>query len=1144
MKTKDKYFNNLLITNLMIKKLLSLMLLLCALITGSGSAWAEEVVHYTLDGTVTATGNAYATATNLTQNNIGWSVVGNTEQNPWRIGGKSLTNVDREIKSTTAMTSAITKVEVSVGSTGSSLTVNSIKLVVASDADFNTVLDESTKTSNLTSTTLTFTPTSGTEWATGAYYKIVFNVTRTSSSGNGYVQFNNAKFYKESGSSGPVQLDAPELTANANNGSVTLEWDEISNASSYTIQYADNASFTGATTVDDATSPQEISGLTNGTTYYFKAMTVGDETNYLSSDYGDAVSATPANVSKITITQNELTDFSNSYGWYDWTAGDVSGSAYAYKNSGMQFNSGKDGYWIYNTSAIPGTITSVKMVKASGTDRSWTLKAGTSVISTTDGGTLIGSAQTVGTSGATWNVEGSYKYFCLIVSGGSTVISSIEITYIPSTDPAISASDVDITYDATSGSIAYTLENATGNVSATVTTGSDWLTLGTITSSSVPFTCSANTGAERTATVTLSFSGADDKVVTVTQAAMPPHYTTISGLFTGATSTATDVLVTFDDWVVSAVSTYNVYVTDGTNGFIINIPSGTSDYAVGNILSGTAVSCSLKLNYGYAQLTGVSGLTVTTGGTVSTANIAMASLAGVNTGALVSYNNLTCTVNGGTYTLTDGTTTIQLYKTLYDYTTTPDLLNGHKYNITGIYQQYNTTKEVLPRSSADIVEVSTPAISVSPASLSGFTYEVDNGPSTTKTISVSGSNLTADITLSLGNNSDFEMSTNEGSGYTNSLTLTQSAGAVASTTIYVRLKADLSVGNSYSGTITLTSTDATDVSVSLSGSVTEPVVDYATLPFAYDSDAKTGNLVDGLTSNGISGNYATSPKIKFDTTDDYVILKLNEAPSCLSFDIKGMGSGTWSGTFDVLTSTDGVDYSTTLQQYTSLSTSAVSSEVFALASTVRYIKWVFTSKTSGFNVALGNIRVNYEKVTVTEAGYATYASANNLDFTGVDGITANTAKANGATVTLTPVNKVPADAGIVLEGTAGTYYIPVTTESVNELTDNELVGVTTDTQVDETTGTKTNYILSNETSGIGFYKASGAKLSANRAYLSTTAANGVKEFLSFCETDGIRSIDNGQLTTDNDVIYNMAGQRIARPTRGLYIVNGRKVLVK
>ena len=107
----------------------------------------------------------------------------------------------------------------------------------------------------------------------------------------------------------------------------------------------------------------------------------------------------------------------------------------------------------------------------------------------------------------------------------STYIKSIAVTYTTTgggggggSTPLISADDVNIGENATSGSIEYTLNNASGNVSASITSG-DWLTLGTITSSAVPFTCSANTGAQRTATVTLSFSGATDKVVTITQAA-------------------------------------------------------------------------------------------------------------------------------------------------------------------------------------------------------------------------------------------------------------------------------------------------------------------------------------------------------------------------------------------------------------------------------------------------------------------------------------------------------------------------------------------------------------------------------------------------------------------------------------------------
>ena len=306
-------------------------------------------------------------------------------------------------------------------------------------------------------------------------------------------------------------------------------------------------------------------------------------------------------------------------------------------------------------------------------------------------------------------------FACFGTSSSSRLyLSKISITYQSTgggSDPSISADDVNITYDATQGSIAYTLTNATGNVEAAITSG-DWLTLGTVTASEVPFTCSANTGAERTATVTLSFEGAADKVVTVTQAAVPVIYTTIPEIFAAATSTETAVHVTFNNWVVSGVSTTgkNVYVTDGTNGLIIYYTTDMSTtFSAGNVLNGENVSCTLKLYSGAAELLNVdaSDLTITTGGTVTPADIAMADLTGVNTGALLHYENLTCTFNNNKYFLTDGTTSIQLYNSLFAFTN-PTV--GNKYNITGVYAQYNTTKEIMPRNADDLVEVVLPTV--------------------------------------------------------------------------------------------------------------------------------------------------------------------------------------------------------------------------------------------------------------------------------------------------------------------------------------------------------------------------------------------------------------------------------------------------
>lgn len=229
------------------------------------------------------------------------------------------------------------------------------------------------------------------------------------------------------------QLAKPAFTAiTPGNGKVTPTWTNDANASSYTIEYSTKSDFSSAVEeIAPATSGVDITSLTNETKYYFRLKAVGDGENYTTSIWSDTENATPSNKQSITITEDDIANFDDAYNWYDWTVGGISGRVYAFQNSGIQFNSGKTAYCIYNTDAIPGTIKSIKMIKASGTDRSWTLKVGTSSITATTGGTIMGSVQTVGTSGATWDVTDDYDYFFLFVSGGATVIESIEITYIP-----------------------------------------------------------------------------------------------------------------------------------------------------------------------------------------------------------------------------------------------------------------------------------------------------------------------------------------------------------------------------------------------------------------------------------------------------------------------------------------------------------------------------------------------------------------------------------------------------------------------------------------------------------------------------------------------------------------------------------------
>ncbi len=110
-------------------------------------------------------------------------------------------------------------------------------------------------------------------------------------------------------------------------------------------------------------------------------------------------------------------------------------------------------------------------------------------------------------------------------------------------------------------------------------------------------------------------------------------------------------------------------------------------------------------------------------------------------------------------------------------------------------------------------------ISVTPTTLTGFTYVSGSGPSTTQTFTVSGSNLTSNITIIASTN--YQISLSSGSGYTTPITLNHNSGSVASTTIYVRLKAGLAVGTYNSETISVSSTGATSGSVTCSGSVTD-----------------------------------------------------------------------------------------------------------------------------------------------------------------------------------------------------------------------------------------------------------------------------------------------------------------------------------
>ena len=152
----------------------------------------------------------------------------------------------------------------------------------------------------------------------------------------------------------------------------------------------------------------------------------------------------------------------------------------------------------------------------------------------------------------------------------------------------------------------------------------------------------------------------------------------------------------------------------------------------------------------------------------------------------------------------------------------------------------------------------TPTITVSPTSLTGFTYVEGSGPSGEQSFTVEGSNLTNDITVTPVSN--WEISTVSGGPYqTTTITLSESGGTVSTTTIYTRMISGLTnAGSPYSENIACESSGATTKNVAVDGTVT--IVSSSCGSETFTSSNATGSYSDNsyVGDNGVTWNYIES----------------------------------------------------------------------------------------------------------------------------------------------------------------------------------------------------------------------------------------------------------------------------------------------
>lgn len=179
-------------------------------------------------------------------------------------------------------------------------------------------------------------------------------------------------------------------------------------------------------------------------------------------------------------------------------------------------------------------------------------------------------------------------------------------------------------------------------------------------------------------------------------------------------------------------------------------------------------------------------------------------------------------------------------------------------------------------------------------------------------------------------------------------------------------------------------------------------------------------------------------------------------------------------------------------------------------------------------------------VPVTSAGYATYCSEYDLDLTG---IVAYTATQEGSQISFVGQagNKVAAGTGLLIKKeNGGDVTINVAKDGAKAVANNALIGVVASKTIDAG-----SFVLM-ASPAVGFYKTTNKfTVGAHTAYIAPLPAASVESVREFIAINGeataIKTVETEQ---QNGEIYNLAGQRVNKAQKGLFIQNGKKVIIK
>ena len=275
--------------------------------------------------------------------------------------------------------------------------------------------------------------------------------------------------------------------------------------------------------------------------------------------------------------------------------------------------------------------------------------------------------------------------------------------------------------------------------------------------------------------------------------------------------------------VVTFIDGRNVYVQDETGGICLYLNSNTvpSALALGDMVQGYGQKTVYK---GLIELQNINGSSATEFSILSSGNelpLVVKTIAEILAGGADALQSTRVKVEaatigaintGGNTPLTQGESSTNIYKV----PALTGIEEGNVVDVIGVIGYYNAPQLRVALASDVVLHAElNPEITVSVTELTDFRYMVGNGPSASKNFTISGTDLTDDVTLTAPTN--YELSLSPDNGYFDSDEVSPVSGTLAEITIYVRLKAGLEVGN-YSGNVTISSDDITKT-IALSGTV-------------------------------------------------------------------------------------------------------------------------------------------------------------------------------------------------------------------------------------------------------------------------------------------------------------------------------------